>query len=1358
MGLNIFPIFLCLICKFLDELWSHPIKRYELPLSLEEVGDADVKTDSNTTSIALFYEKTLNDNRLVPRVVTGSGSGLIIIWNFNHAKSMKSFRYEPFPGAKEKTITALATYTDYIQNRTYVVAGGGGINTGFAFIWCMNEDNSGCEELFTAQSRKHRKAIAGISIVSKSPDVFIIVASQDRTVSIWNFKTRQRLKVLTKQHTDLLLTMIVHPTNDALHIVTGSWDKSVLFWKIQPDALVNNTIISNTADEPYYRLRGHRKSVTTMCLHQIPEFHAIGNAEPATILVTGSLDTNVIVWDFETKQMLRTFKGHKQRVSAVAVYVDDVSEHFPKIVSSSDDCTTIIWDLATGHIVRTIDYSVKVNCCLAFESNFGMMIVTGGPKGPSICNLGSTERVKTITTSPVTAINTFTPRKGDLNHRYNEPIVLIGTIDSTCTIYRMKDHQELAKIKQHKSRINAVVIYVPEDINQNPLVISCDGKAKIRVWDLYSHQAVNEFRGHEGAVLTLGLYDPAKVGKGKEVSRQPQRQNVEMPDGKDKSMLNLNRPMIIAGGTDSNLTVWDLLAPRNNPRPLKKIFKSHAGFVRSIVVHHPTKDDEMPWVITGSYDKTVIVRDMETCNILFKLGGLHENYVFFISLYDPLAHLGENYSSPRLEDVNESLFRKPVLVTSSYDFTLGVWTLDENAAKPSKESEKKEGNSLVIDSLEQVLEALRDGNTASLKNKEKKKSSQVVHHLKEHTDSVTALNIYVPPTKEENPLIISGSIDRMVIIWDLFTGQRLQKLVGHTDRVCYINTFLPENGKNPLVFSGSDDQKTIVWEDALYQKPFMPCRDDVNRCFDSDCLEEDWPLITELTKQYDSKIFLENPHLFFLAIKYNRPNFLLKFRKYLIVVLPLIHTYNQKNLLQYAVEKNDLISVRVILYCWTENLNKDISDLLTQKLYHACYFFPEDSLYPLANKYPVEFQNFIICLRLVRNHYSLLMSEEEYHESYFTYEHEPVPDDDDEDDDEDDDNNDGKREEKDDDNHIIGVVGRALDQVGDVIDNVADAAKDIVDAVQDAVQGAFSQPRNASPMKPGVAVYNEEPVKAKVSLDKLSNPDVNTCSLCLHPDFRYEITGTRDRIARYDILWRSQLTIRHGVIDFIRALYYRLTYDRTSPQPVASLMVPLRNTAKLKESLKLYVKIARHLDSVDIFDSEVGTVSLRFFWDRYAKLYHVQATLTYLAFLVLFITSIYVYEFYYLLNKFNTAQNICMHILDGVILLFLIYYLGEEYVQITYGHKRFQIGLALIHFTRDIWNALDVAVLITGFPGMILRFIYDDDIAVGRCFLALCSIFMWCKVLYYMRPFSSSGPLGKFHDILLSTSPNSLFL
>ena len=53
-----------------------------------------------------------------------------------------------------------------------------------------------------------------------------------------------------------------------------------------------------------------------------------------------------------------------------------------------------------------------------------------------------------------------------------------------------------------------------------------------------------------------------------------------------------------------------------------------------------------------------------------------------------------------------------------------------------------------------------------------------------------------------------------------------------------------------------------------------------------------------------------------------------------------------------------------------------------------------------------------------------------------------------------------------------------------------------------------------------------------------------------------------------------------------------------------------------------------------------------------------------------------------------------MHILDGVILGFLLYYLTEEYKQITYGHKHFYIGLTLIHFTRDIWNILDVAILV----------------------------------------------------------------
>jgi WD40 repeat protein len=1313
-------------------------------------------------------------------VITGSKDGLLSHFDINNLKLEKSIRYHDPANLKERTISALACYQP-TTFKSIIIAGGGGINTGFCFIWDLSSDNY--TPLFCAKEKRHRKAISGISVVtpgssSSSSSVFsssaptssifspssvktvplnntsskkkevpltyLIIASQDRHVSIWNYDTRKILHILPKQHTDLLLTLTVfHETAisqdgsdhdlNGLHIITGSWDKSILFWNIP-----------SNLKEPYYKLKGHRKSVTAMCFHTLKETshssspvssnsaHISDSTSsslasiPCHILVTGSLDTTVIVWDFVTKSSVRTLKGHKDKISALSVYTNEDTPYFPWIISTSDDSTAIIWDLCTGSIIRQITYQEKISCSLAIDSKFGLLLLTGSCKGSLITNLTKTQKIKKFHTSPVTAIATFTPR---INDPFDHPIALIGTIDSTCSVFNLTTHETIRVIKQHKSRINAMLIYIPpsdesSSYQKNPLVISSDGKAKICVWDLFTYDLIKECKYHDGAVLTLGLYEPHKVVGWKE------DENIrrEVHPSTDHS-LSLSTPMIVSGGTDRALAIWDLLS--NSTMPLQIIENAHDAFVRSIVVYHPScrAKNEIPLILTGSYDKSVVVRSVQNpTHILYKLTGLHTNIVFFISLYDPYPHLGGDYKSSRLSDVNSDLINYPSLVTSSWDKTLGVWSIfDESLVGPEKKRLK--------------------------------------HHLKDqHRDSITALTVYTPVSKDDNPLIISGSIDRMVIVWDLFKGVPLQKLIGHTDRVCCITTYTPPPHilsstsstviRSPLVFSGGDDETTFVWEDSLHQTTFMPLRDDVNRCFDSDCMEEDWPLITELTKQYDSQLFLENPHLFFLAVKYNHPNFLLKFRKYLTLVLPLLKDMKYQggtqsmNLLTYAVQRNDLISVRIILLSWTENLNRDINDLLTQKIFHACYFFPEHDLQILAIKYPLEFQHFIISLRLIRNHYSLLMGEIGYTDAYIAYQHEnAILYDDAEDED-------IENEETD----VCVLPPFGTDDEAAVTEQKHSALTvhfgDLSLESNDLSDGKSIPPimnrkrRQTSSVVPS-DLFEKRRASTLVKLkrkDKLSNPDMNICSTCLHPSYRYEIEGTINRLARYDELWKGKMSIGTTFWETLHSFYYRMvTNEKLTPQPVTSLMVPLRNTAKLEESIKLYVQISRQLNSVAIFNSEIGTVSLRYFWDKHARYYHIVATCRYLCFLVLFmIASAFSYQ-YYDRNSSSPSKNeiLCVSIMDAILLGFFCYYINEEYYQISHEKKKVTLGTIISHFFFDIWDFIDGAVIVTGVPGIVMRFYYQHNTVVGRCFLALCSILLWFKILYFMRPFSTSGPLGK---------------
>ncbi|CDO93621.1 unnamed protein product [Kluyveromyces dobzhanskii CBS 2104] len=161
----------------------------------------------------------------------------------------------------------------------------------------------------------------------------LVSGSTDRSVRIWNIETGKCTHVF-KGHTSTVRCLEVVEYGDSKYIVTGSRDNTLHVWKLPPTEELNKgshePIFYRTSEEnPYFVgvLRGHMSSVRTVSGH-------------GRIVISGSYDHNLMVWDIISMKLLYILTGHTDRVYST---IYDYKRN--RCISASMDTTVMIWDL-----------------------------------------------------------------------------------------------------------------------------------------------------------------------------------------------------------------------------------------------------------------------------------------------------------------------------------------------------------------------------------------------------------------------------------------------------------------------------------------------------------------------------------------------------------------------------------------------------------------------------------------------------------------------------------------------------------------------------------------------------------------------------------------------------------------------------------------------------------------------------------------------------------------------------------------------------------------------------------------------------------------------------------------------------
>jgi WD40 repeat protein len=483
------------------------------------------------------------------------------------------------------------------------------------------------------------------------------------------------------------------------------------------------------------------------------------------LVVSGSGDRNIRVWDLETGQCLRTLKTHTRPVTAVVVTSDG-----SRIVSGDLGGALVVWDLNTGmQVGRMLDHTDSIEA-IAITGDSREVVSASEDRSLIVWDLDTGRRLRTLAghEDGVTGV-IITP----------DGRVVSASKDKTLRIWNLKSGEEIAVLgTPNWSNFVEFLTLTGER------VFYYGTSGTISVKNTETRAAINTLPGHTNVIDHLAL----------------------SPDGHQ----------LISASRDSTLKVWDLKSGTE-----LRTLRGHTDQVTALAV---TRDRQ---VLSASLDKTIRVWDIDSEKEKFTLRG-HDFDIFGIAVTpdgkraisassDHTLKIWDLKKGRELYTLREHAENVRGVVISpngrravsiSNDCTLKIWDLDRLDAKSKSPRHIAPVNAiavtpngrLAVTAAGTATDIQSRDNTLKVWSLRNGCELRTLHGHSEYVRAVTVTN--------DGALAISASADKTLMVWNLKTGDLLHTLRGHREGICSVA--ITPDGRE--VISASLDQTLMVWD------------------------------------------------------------------------------------------------------------------------------------------------------------------------------------------------------------------------------------------------------------------------------------------------------------------------------------------------------------------------------------------------------------------------------------------------------------------------------------------------------------------------------------------------------------------
>ena len=161
---------------------------------------------------------------------------------------------------------------------------------------------------------------------------------------------------------------------------------------------------------------------------------------------------------------------------------------------------------------------------------------------------------------------------------------------------------------------------------------------------------------------------------------------------------------------------------------------------------------------------------------------------------------------------------------------------------------------------------------------------------------------------------------------------------------------------------------------------------------------------------------------------------------------------------------------------------------------------------------------------------------------------------------------------------------------------------------------------------------------------------------------------------------------------------------------------------------------------------------LGYAWNTYGRTHHLGKTRFYLTYL--FIVSVSNYTFHSWILSLDFNRVFACWVLQGLILFFTSILV---FIEASQMRKFFKSGL-IYYYVKDVFNYIDWSGFGLVYAGVITRCMNNNETANSASIMSVATILLWFNLLYYLRPFPSTGPLVRMIFYILNETKSVLLI